>query len=109
MLVLAQASPSRIIARAVVAERALGSAGAGAGATPAAAARALAMSLAEHPVSLNATLLRGAVSDSAGTSFAYSPMCIQFTSAGIEWCHCHRVVSMARPHEEPHHSGRAEP
>ena len=66
VLVLVQASPSRIIARAVVAERVLGSAGAGV--TAAAAARPLAMSLAEHPVSLNATLLRGAVSDSAGVS-----------------------------------------
>ena len=42
-----------------------------------------------------------------GPSFAYSPRCTHSTRAGIEWRHCHRAVCMARPHEEPHHSGRA--
>ena len=34
--------------------------------------------------------------------------CIHLTRAEIEWCRCHHVVCMARPYEEPHHSGRAE-
>ena len=29
--------------------------------------------------------------------------------AGIEWRHYYRAVCMARPHEEPYHSGQAEP
>ena len=43
-----------------------------------------------------------------GGPFAYSPVCIHLTPAGIEWCRCHHAVCMARPYEEPHHSGRAE-
>ena len=42
-----------------------------------------------------------------GPFFAYSLWCTHSPRAGIEWRHCHRAVGMARPHEEPHHSGRA--
>ena len=34
-------------------------------------------------------------------------LCTRSTRAGIEWCCRHRAVCMARPREDPHHSGRA--
>ena len=36
-------------------------------------------------------------------------LCTHFTRAGIEWRRCHRAACMARPYQEPHHSGQAEP
>ena len=36
-------------------------------------------------------------------------LCTQFTRAGIGWRRCQRAVCMARPDQEPHRSGRAEP
>ena len=36
-------------------------------------------------------------------------LCTTFTRAGIEWRRWQHAVCMARPYNEPHHSGQAEP